>query len=142
MTLEDLNRLRFLREEIRRLDEKAEVLRARAERLTPILTDMPSGSHDHDQMAGIIAELVDNERRAAEKALALTQACEDTERWLDALPDQQRRVMRLYYVDGIRTWKEVAELLPYSERHCRRIKNAALARMSSDVRFPCGKMVP
>ena len=135
MTLEDLNRLRFLRDEIRRLDENAEVLRARAERLTPILTDMPSGSHDHDQMAGIIAELVDNERRAA-------QACEDTERWLDALPDQQRRVMRLYYVDGIRTWKEVAELLPYSERHCRRIKNAALARMSSDVRFPCGKMVP
>ena len=64
MTLEDLNRLRFLREEIRRLDEKAEVLRARAERLTPILTGMPSGSHDHDQMAGIIAELVDNARRA------------------------------------------------------------------------------
>ena len=99
-----MRRLRFLREEIRRLDEKAEVLRARAERLTPILTGMPSGSHDHDQMAGIIAELVDNERRTAEKALALTQACEDAERWLDALPEQQRRVMRLYYVDGKR-WR-------------------------------------
>lgn len=131
MTLEDLNRLRFLRDEIRRLDENAEVLRARAERLTPILTDMPSGSHDHDQMAGIIAELVDNERRAAEKALALTQACEDTERWLDALPDQQRRVMRLYYVDGIRTWKEVAEKTPYHYIHCLRVKEAALRKLEN-----------
>lgn len=129
MTLEDLNRLRTMREEIRRLDEKAEVLRARAERLTPILTGMPSGSHDHDQMAGIIAELVDNERRAAEKALALTQACEDAERWLDALPEQQRRVMRLYYVDGIRTWKEVAEKTPYSYNHVLQIKCAANSRL-------------
>ncbi len=132
MTLEDLNRLRFLREEIRRLDEKAEVLRARAERLTPILTGMPSGSHDHDQMAGIIAELVDNERRTAEKALALTQACEDAERWLDALPEQQRRVMRLYYVDGIRTWKEVAERLPYSYSHTKRIKAVAHQKLNHE----------
>lgn len=131
MTLEDLNRLRFLREEIRRLDEKADVLRARAERLTPILTGMPSGSHDHDQMAGIIAELVDNERRTAEKALALTQACEDAERWLDALPEQQRRVMRLYYVDGIRTWKEVAEKTPYHYIHCLRVKEAALRKLEN-----------
>ena len=129
MTLEDLNRLRFLREEIRRLDEKAEVLHARAERLTPILTGMPSGTHEHDQMAGIIAELVDNERRAAEKALALTRACEDAERWLDGLPEQQRRVMRLYYVDGVRTWKEVAEKTPYCYNHVLQIKCAANSRL-------------
>lgn len=131
MTLEDLNRLRFLRDEIRQLDEKAMELRARAERLTPILTGMPSGTHEHDQMAGIIAELVDNERRAAEKALTLTQACEDAERWLDALPDQQRRVMRLYYVDGVRTWKEVAERTPYHYIHCLRVKEAALRKLEN-----------
>ncbi len=131
MTLKDLNRLRFLRDEIRQLDEKAMELRARAERLTPILTGMPSGTHEHDQMAGIIAELVDNERRAAEKALTLTQACEDAERWLDALPDQQRRVMRLYYVDGVRTWKEVAERTPYHYIHCLRVKEAALRKLEN-----------
>lgn len=132
MTLEDLNRLRFLRDEIRQLDEKAMELRARAERLTPILTGMPSGTHEHDQMAGIIAELVDNERRTAEKALALTQACEDAERWLDALPEQQRRVMLLYYVDGIRTWKEVAERLPYSYSHTKRIKAVAHQKLNHE----------
>ena len=125
MTLEDLNRLRFLRGEIRRLDEKAALLRARAERLTPLRSGMPSGSPEQDQMAGVIAELVDNERRAAEKVLELTRACEDAERWLDGLPEQQRRVMRLYYVDGVRTWKEVAERLPYSYSHTKRIKAVA-----------------
>lgn len=132
MTLNELRRLRTMREEIRRLDEKAEVLRARAERLTPILTGMPAGTHEHDQMAGIIAELVDNERRAAEKTLELTQACEAAERWLDALPEQQRRVMRLYYVDGVRTWKEVAERTPYHYVHCLRVKEAALRRLKDD----------
>lgn len=130
MTLEELNRLRCIREDIRRLDEKAEELRARAERLTPILTGMPSGSHDHDWMVGIIAELEENASRAAAKALELEKACEEAERWLDTLPEQQRRVMRLYYVDGVRTWKEVAERLPYSWRHCMRIKNAAIAKLS------------
>lgn len=130
MTLEDLNRLRFLRDEIRQLDEKAMELRARAERLTSILTGMPSGSHDHDRMAGIVAELADNACCAAAKALELTKACEDAERWIDALPEQQRRVMRLYYMDGVRTWKEVAERLPYSERHCRRIRNAAIEKLT------------
>lgn len=129
MTIDDLNRLRFLRSEIRRLDEKAALLRARAERLTPLRSGMPSGSPEQDQMAGVIAELVDNERRAAEKVLELTRACEDAERWLDGLPEQQRRVMRLYYVDGVRTWKEVAEQTPYSYNHVLQIKCAANSRL-------------
>jgi len=131
LTLEDLNRLRFLRDEIRQLDEKAMELRARAERLTSILTGMPSGSHDHDRMAGIVAELADNACCAAAKALELTKACEDAERWIDALPEQQRRVMRLYYVDGIRTWKEVAEKTPYHYIHCLRVKEAALRKLEN-----------
>ena len=122
MTLEDLNRLRFLRDEIRQLDEKAMELRARAE---------PSGSHDHDRMAGIVAELADNACCAAAKALELTKACEDAERWIDALPEQQRRVMRLYYVDGIMTWKEVAEKTPYHYIHCLRVKEAALRKLEN-----------
>lgn len=129
MTIDDLNRLRFLRDEIRQLDEKAMELRARAERLTSILTGMPSGSHDHDRMAGIVAELADNACCAAAKALELTKACEDAERWIDALPEQQRRVMRLYYVDGVRTWKEVAEQTPYSYNHVLQIKCAANSRL-------------
>lgn len=112
-----------------RLDEKAEELRARAERLTPILTGMPSGSHDHDWMVDIIAELEENASRAAAKALELEKACEEAERWIDTLPEQQRRVMRLYYVDGIRTWKEVAEKTPYHYIHCLRVKEVALKKL-------------
>lgn len=103
MTLEDLNRLRFLRDEIRQLDEKAMELRARAERLTSILTGMPSGSHDHDRMAGIVAELADNACCAAAKTLELTKACEDAERWIDALPEQQQRVIDNYTSQAIKT---------------------------------------
>ncbi len=131
MTLADLNRLRVLQGEIRRLDEKAQELRARAERLTSMLSGMPAGTREHDQLAGIVADLLDNERRAAAQALELTRACEEAELWLAALPEQQRRVMRLYYVDGIKTWKEVAEKTPYHYIHCLRIKKAALRKLEN-----------
>lgn len=59
LTLADLNRLRVLQGEIRRLDEKAQELRARAERLTSMLSGMPAGAREHDQLAGIVADLLD-----------------------------------------------------------------------------------
>ena len=133
MTLEQLEHLRSLSTEIHRYDEMAECLHARAERLTTTLTGMPSGTHDNDQLAGIIAEIVDNERKAAERVIQLRRECEEAEGWIDSLPDQQRRVMRAYYIDRAKTWQAVAEELPYSYRHCLRIKDAAHSKLYKDV---------
>jgi len=73
---------------------------------------MPSGTHGQDEMADLIAQLVDNERKAAERVLQLHRECEVAEAWIDTLPEQQRRVMRAYYIDGAKSWLEVADLPP------------------------------
>lgn len=126
MTLADLERLRGIAAEIAFYDEKAQILRSRAERLTAIRDGMPHGSPDRDEMAEIVAAIIDNERKAGERLVTLYTERETAERWIDGLPEQQRLVMRAYFIDGAKTWQDVAERLPYSYRHCLRIKDAAL----------------
>lgn len=129
MTLQQIERLRSLATQIQCYDEMAERLRSRAERLTTTLSGMPSGSHGKDEMADLIAQIVDNERKAAERVIELRAECEDAERWIDSLPEQQQRVMRAYYIEGAASWQAVADKLPYSYRHCLRVKDAAFSRL-------------
>ncbi len=133
MTIETLNDLRSRREEIRRLEEKEEELRARAEKITTVLSGMPHSVQDGDRMGNIVAEIIEYADRIAEKRLEFIRKCDVAEQWIDALPEQQRKVMRLYYVDGVKTWEEVARMVPYSKRHCLRIKDAAFSKMSPNV---------
>lgn len=132
MTVSHLDHLRSLSEQIRHYDELAERLRSRAERLTTILTGMPHGSPDHDQMAEIVAQIVDNERYAAERVIQLRRECKEAETWIDALPEQQQRVMRAYYIDSAASWQDVADRLPYSYRHTRRIRDTVFNKLGKD----------
>ena len=132
MTLTQLDRLRSLAKQIQHYDELAQRLRSRAERLTTTLSGMPSGSHDHDEMAGLIVQIVDNERKAAERVVELHRECEEAECWIDTLPEQQQRVMRAYYIDGATSWQDVADRLPYSYRHTRRIRDTVISKLDKD----------
>ena len=83
-------------------------------------------------MADLIAQLVDNERKAAERVLQLHRECEVAEAWIDTLPEQQRRVMRAYYIDGAKSWLEVADRLPFTYRHVKRIKAVVMRKLGND----------
>ncbi len=136
MTMEQLDHLRTMRIEICRYDELVERLRSRAERLTSILTGMPTGTRDYDELAEIIAQIVDNEQYAAQKVIEFMKARKEVEDWLGKLPEQQGMAMRLYYTDGVETWQKVAERLSYSYRHMRRIKDAASKKLEDVPQCP------
>lgn len=129
MTLRELERLRSIRAQISAEDEKIMRLRSRAERLTQVMTGMPHGGQ-REELADIIAQIVDMEAKAGRRVIEIERDCEAAMAWIDSLPEQQARVMRLYYVDGLRTWKEVADRLPYHYIHCIKIKNAAIANLN------------
>jgi len=128
MTLRQLDHLRSLSAMISDIDERILRLRSRAERLTVILTGMPSG-HDRQEMDDIIAEIIEQERKAGEREVELCRECEEATAWIRALPEQQRRVMWAYYIDNMKTWQDVAEKLPYSYKHTLRIRDAAHAKL-------------
>lgn len=63
----------------------------------------------------------------AEKLNKLIALRTEIEGWLDSFEPDDRRMLRLYYVDGL-TWEEVAERVGYSSRHLsRKIKRLQTA---------------
>lgn len=131
MTEEWLDRIRSYKDDIRRHDETIECLRSRAERVTNTLTGMPPGSPKFDELSAIAAQIVDLETAAAKRFIEYTERCREAEEWLDKLPEQQRNVMRMYYVDGAKTWQKVADKVPYSYRHTKRIKESAFRKLET-----------
>lgn len=55
----------------------------------------------------------------AEKLNRLIALRTEIEQALDSFVPEERRILRLYYVDGL-TWEEVAEKVGYSSRHLSR----------------------
>ncbi len=55
---------------------------------------------------------------------------------IDTVSDERiRRVMRLYYLDGL-TWPEVADQVCYCERQCQRLRNEGLHMLGINARQP------
>ena len=139
MTIQDLQACKHIHDQIDSLDERIARLRSQAERLCRPLTGLPGGGDTGDQLAEYAAKLDEMERERAGQVIALEeqlQACED---WIETLPTQQAKVMRLRYIDSL-PWKQVAREAHYGIRHCSRIHAAAIKKMSNNVLFFCDKV--
>lgn len=75
------------------------------------------------QVADVTAELAEKmwelAQLLADKLNCLIALRAQIEGWLDEYEPEERRMLRLYYVDGL-TWEEVAERVGYSSRHLSR----------------------
>ncbi|HMM31627.1 MAG TPA: ECF-type sigma factor [Clostridia bacterium] len=131
MTLETLKSCRTIRGEIESLTERIARLRSQAERLTRPLSLAPGGGEQRDELAEYAARLDALERDRAGKVIALEERLQEVDCWLSTLPAQQARVMRLRYVDGLRTWGDVAKKANYSVGHCRKIHAVAKKKMDT-----------
>ena len=138
MTTQDLQACRNIRGQIESLDERIARLRSQAERLCRPLTGLPGGKAD-DYLAEYAAKLDELERERAGQVVALEEQLQSCNDWIETLPAQQARVMRLRYIDGL-PWKQVAREAHYGIRHCSRIHAAAIKKMSNNVLFFCDKV--
>ena len=128
MDKSELQRIMIEYRSIGSLERRIEALRDTLERTTPQLDGMPHGSDGTDKMASITATIVDLEGKLDKRRVDCEREMQRAEIVIDTLPDQQRLVMRLRYIEGL-TWKQVAEKSNYDKRHCIRIHKRALERM-------------
>lgn len=82
-----------------------------------------------DRMAEQMGELWELTIRRNEEVVRLEDAMEAVETFISNLPEQQGKVIRLRYVDGM-SWNGVAEAANYGKRHCYKIHSAALQKMA------------
>lgn len=129
ITKEELKRLRAYRERLRSLERQKEELREAVTNITQRLTGMPGGGDGHDRMMAFAARLDELEARYADLLAEQAEARLRAEKEICLLPEQQERVMRYRYIDGM-SWRLISRRMRYSEQHLYRIHDAALRRLA------------
>jgi len=86
------------------------------------------GSFVGDRTGDIGAEVADICSLLEVKQTDLLHRLVEIERAIDCLDTIERRVIRLYYIHGLR-WEEIALKIPYSVQHVWKIHGDALKKM-------------
>jgi len=115
-----------LRRELDDLRERAQKLRAEAERMSVRLTGLPGGGPSDDRLQRCAAELADLEREYTAAAAVCTVRLRSIERAVRRLKDPvQRVILRRHWLDG-ESWERIAGEMSYSDRAVRLIADKAL----------------
>ena len=128
MTKQELNYFVTEYRSIDSIERRIQALRETLERTTTQLNGMPHGSDGADKMASMISDIVDLMQKLDERRIRCAVGMQKVDEAFDRLPDQQRRVMRLRYIDGM-SWNRIKKVTHYEIAHLMRIQAAALERM-------------
>ena len=122
MTIDDLKNVRRQMLRVEALQERIERLRSRAEYTQQQLGECRRSDPTRDRLAEYVAELDELERELTGEMIALEKQLVFVDAELAKLPENQEKVMRLRYVEGLR-WYEVARKTHFSESYCKTMKN-------------------
>lgn len=125
MTPQELKSCRSRKSRIQSLNESIERLRSTLESMTQVLSMAPAHGCATDKMAEQITRLIELTQRRTDEIIALENARDNVESWLQTLPDGKAKVIRLRYVDGL-PWKQVARRAGYAESTCYEINSDVL----------------
>lgn len=123
--------MRYLDAKCRFQDLSDEMIRIRsdAERITPMITDMPGGSHVNDKIAIAVERLEACADELEREAEHMQQLMREIRAVIGTVPDAiQRRLLPLRYIDG-HTWEQIAVMMNYSYVHICRLHGKALSEI-------------
>ena len=121
MTIDDLKNVRRQKLRIEALHDRIERLRSRAEYNQRQFGECGRGDPTRDRLAEYAAELDELERELTGEMIALEKQLVLVDAELAKLPENQEKVLRLRYVEGM-GWNRVSKKVGYCERQCRRIQ--------------------
>lgn len=114
---------------VEKLNEEIERLRSAMESTTQVLSMAPGGGTARDKLSDQMGELMELMAQRNAEIIRLERAREAVEEFVLALPEQQAKVIRLRYVEGL-SWERVSEKTNYGKRHCYKINKAVLEKMA------------
>lgn len=131
MTKKELNSVRELNKQIRKLEQHLQALRLSAENLVPILDGLPHSNSAKSRVEKIVLMIIDDEREMENLRAQLDRASEELPaRLLAEVSDvQARTVLFLRYVACMR-FRDIAFQLEMSERRVFQIHRDALESFS------------
>lgn len=111
MTLKELSRLHYLQQLIARDEEKAEMLRAQAEKTTSELSDMPRGSSaivQQSRREELMIKLSETERRLSERTAKYERIERELETAIAQIGDEMIESILTFRFIELLEWDEVA----------------------------------
>ena len=131
MTEKELNSIRELNKQIRRLEKHLQALRLSAENLVPILDGLPHSNEAKSRVEKIALMIISDERELDVLRAELDRASEELPaRIHDEVSDvQERTILLLRYVACMR-FRDIAFQLDMSERRVFQIHHDALQSFS------------
>lgn len=126
----DIRKIRVQREKIEFIQERITRLRSAMEIGTRQMQDVPGGSnYAVDRLAKDMAKLDELERQLCDAAVELRMEENYIAYSFRDLPERQRCVMELRYVEGL-SWRQVADKMGYSIRYCLWLNNKVMHTIS------------
>ena len=122
ITIDDLKNVRRQKLRVESLQERIERLRSRAEYTQQQLGECGRSDPTRDRLAEYVAELDELEQQLTGEMIALEKQLVFVDAEFAKLPENQEKVLRLRYVEGM-SWRKVAAIAGYCERQCRRLIN-------------------
>ena len=101
MTIDDLKNVRRQKLRVEALQERIERLRSRAEYTQQQLGECGRSDPTRDRLAEYVAELDELERQLTGELIALEKQLVFVDAELVKLPENQEKVLRLRYVEGL-----------------------------------------
>lgn len=106
-------------------DEMIEI-RSEATRITPVISDMPSGYHVNDKIALSIEKLDECAKKLEEEAKRMQKAMDDVQNVINSISNPTyRQVLTYRYINGY-TWEQIAVKMNYTYRNITRLHGKAL----------------
>lgn len=131
MVKEDLDTLRRLKLSINRVDEAEQRLRDTVTDISAKISGMPR-SQGTDRMASYVARLEELQKGYIGLIIDYDILCDELKEELKQIPEQQARVLWLYYADGL-SWKQVSKRMNLSESHIFRIRQTAMEKIFNKI---------
>ena len=134
ITKEHLKKYPFYKATVKRKQEQNEEIDAKLQGISATNYDKErvSGTPMTDLTTSLLAEKMKNE----EIIRRTSNICKDIDEALTKLPEVEQTIIRRYYLEGPlykdkRTWVAIAFEVNFCERHCKRLRNEAVEKISN-----------
>ncbi len=124
-----LRQYRYLEGRVNSLCDELAKWRSLAERITPVLSDMPKGSGG-DRLPRTVEKIIELEQELDAQIDQMIDTRREIEKAVAAVDDQRLRdVLEQHYIRGL-TWEDVAQIMKIDTRWVYRLHIKALQKLT------------
>ena len=129
MNKKKLQDYRWLRLNMKKLEDRVLEIESSATKVTSTISDMPQGGAEQDKACAMVVKLSEAREKLLEKQLEALEGIIAIEKAIEKLDERGKLLVRLHYIEGM-TWERVAVEMNYTWQHLHKIHRNVLEEIN------------